>query len=106
MARMPRALAFKQHKEPDADEYGGASDKDADDKTEGGKRTQASVNYSKGTRAEHCGICRHFQPPHACELVAGHIVPAWWCRLFHKAKVIGNMANHLRGKPGALKPSP
>lgn len=97
---MPKASAFKQHKEPDADEYGGQGDNDADDTK--GKRTQKSVNYSPGTRAEHCGICRHFEPPHRCELVAGHIVPSYWCRLFWKAKVVGRMANHIRGKSGAL----
>jgi len=92
MAKM-RLSAF-QHQEPDADEYGGKSDKDADEPK---KRTQKSVNYSKGTEAAHCGICKHFQPPHDCELVEGHIVPAWWCRLFAKAKVTGTMSRHLRG---------
>jgi hypothetical protein len=53
------------------------------------KRTQKSVNYSKGNMKEHCGICAHFLPPHACELVEGHIVPSYWCRLFAKARLAG-----------------
>jgi hypothetical protein len=53
-----------------------------------GKRSQASVNYSKGSTAEHCGICKHFQVPNACELVEGHIVPSYWCRLFARSKII------------------
>ena len=90
MARM-RVGAFK-HREPDADERGGASDYDKD---EPGKRTKESVNYSKGNEKEHCGICKHFQPPWACEKVSGHIVPAYWCRLFTKAG-IKPVTKHLR----------
>jgi hypothetical protein len=52
-----------------------------------GKRSKESVNYSKGSMAEHCGICKHFQTPNACELVEGHIVPSFWCRLFAKSKI-------------------
>jgi len=84
-----------RHKEPDADDYGGPSDHDRDDT---GKRTKESVNYSKGTDAAHCGICKHFIPPHACEHVEGHIVSSYWCRLFAKAKVTGGMAKHLRSR--------
>jgi hypothetical protein len=51
------------------------------------KRSKESVNYSKGSTAEHCGICKHFQTPNACELVEGHIVPSFWCRLFAKSKI-------------------
>jgi len=54
-----------------------------------GKRSKESVNYSKGHPDAHCGICKHFQPPHECELVAGHIVTSYWCRLFEKAKLRG-----------------
>jgi len=88
MARM-RVGAFK-HREPDADDRG---DHDAD---EPGKRTKESVNYSKGNAKEHCGICKHFQPPWGCEKVAGHIVPAYWCRLFAKAG-LSPVTKHLRG---------
>src|SRR4051812_31863093 len=28
-------------------------------------------NHPNGT--QHCAICRHFQPPHACEIVTGRI---------------------------------
>ena len=61
-----------------------------------GKRSQTSVNYSKGNPAEHCGICRHFLLPNACELIEGHIVPSYWCRLFAKAKM--TTGKHIRKK--------
>jgi hypothetical protein len=78
---MPVASKYmRAHKEPDKNE----PDRDADD----GKRTKESVNYSKGNTAEHCGICKHFQTPNACELVAGHIVPSYWCRLFARSRII------------------
>jgi hypothetical protein len=84
---------MKAHKEPDADERGGPSDYDKDNP---GKRSKESVNYSKGNMAEHCGICKHFQTPNGCELVAGHIVPSFWCRLFAKSKIM--MRGALRRK--------
>jgi len=37
-------------------------------------------NHPNGT--QHCAICRHFQPPHACEIVTGRISPHGWCRYF------------------------
>lgn len=65
-------------------EYMKARPKPAD----GEKRSKESVNYSKGTMSEHCGICKHFQTPNGCELVEGHIVPSFWCRLFAKSKIV------------------
>ena len=53
-----------------------------------GKRSKESVNYSKGSMSESCGICKHFQTPNSCELVEGHIVPSFWCRLFVKSKIV------------------
>jgi hypothetical protein len=61
-----------------------------------GKRSKESVNYSKGSMAEHCGICKHFQTQNACELVEGHIVPSFWCRLFAKSKI--SRMGALRGR--------
>lgn len=52
------------------------------------KQDKKSVEYSKGMASEHCGICRHFQEPNACELVEGEIAPSYWCKLF---------ANETRG---------
>jgi len=89
---------LRAHNEPDADDRGGPPDYDADDPS---KRSKASVNYSKGMPESHCGICRYFQPPNACQLVAGHIVPDYWCRLFKKAKLLPQMGKHLIKKAGA-----
>lgn len=86
----PLTKYMKAHKEPDK-----RPPIFADDVAPGGKRTKESVNYSMGNEAEHCGICKHFQLPNACELVDGHIVPSYWCRLFVKSKIM---------RPGALRP--
>jgi hypothetical protein len=29
-----------------------------------------------------CKNCRHFESPHACELVMGEIDPEYWCKRF------------------------
>ena len=47
------------------------------------KETKADAGYSQGTKAEHCGICAHYAA-HECEIVAGRIFPAMWCRYFEK----------------------
>jgi hypothetical protein len=46
------------------------------------KVSKQSVDYSQGMKARHCGICRYFEPPHACEKVEGRIETDKWCRLF------------------------
>lgn len=46
------------------------------------KLSKDAVDYGPGTRREHCAICRHFQPPHACERVEGTIDPTAWCEEF------------------------
>jgi hypothetical protein len=33
---------------------------------------------------QHCALCRYFQPPHSCQLVAGTISPNGWCSFFAK----------------------
>lgn len=48
------------------------------------KASKASVQYSLGMKSAHCGICRHFQPPHGCEVVRGEIEPDYWCRKFER----------------------
>ena len=50
------------------------------------KVSKKSVDYSQGMKERHCGICRHFLPPHACRLVRGKIDDGMWCKKF-KAKV-------------------
>lgn len=39
------------------------------------------VEYGQGTRAQHCGICSHFQKLHenGCDLVKGFIEYENWC---------------------------
>jgi len=61
-----------------------------------GKRAKESVNYSKGSPAAHCGVCKHFTPPNACEKVEGHIVPSYWCRLFEKSRLISGALTRRR----------
>lgn len=55
------------------------------------KKTKLEVQYTgNGTKAEHCSICEHYQPPYRaqyrpearCEVVQGEIIPGGWCKLF------------------------
>ena len=48
------------------------------------KKAKSAVRYGNGSMTERCGICRHFEPPHACEEVAGHIDSTAWCELFKR----------------------
>ena len=50
------------------------------------KRAKESVDYSAGKPHAHCGLCKHFERPDACELVAGKIDPKMWCKLFAARK--------------------
>jgi len=50
------------------------------------KKSKKSVDYGKGMKSAHCGICVHFRSPNACELVIGPIGPRGWCKLFKKAE--------------------
>jgi hypothetical protein len=47
----------------------------------GGKMSKSQADYSPGKPNAHCGICEHYEN-RSCELVAGPIDPAMWCRLF------------------------
>ncbi len=47
----------------------------------GKKETKADANYSRGTKAAHCGICERYSA-HECSIVEGRIFPAMWCRYF------------------------
>lgn len=50
-------------------------------KSSGKKETKAEAGYTRGTKAAHCGICRHYAA-HECAIVEGRIFPAMWCRYF------------------------
>jgi High potential iron-sulfur protein len=45
------------------------------------KTAKYQVHPNKG---QACAQCRYFQPPNACQLVAGDISPAGWCSFFAK----------------------
>lgn len=50
------------------------------------KSSKADARYTpKGSKAEHCSICRHFNPDSTtCARVAGSISPNGWSRFFSK----------------------
>jgi hypothetical protein len=49
------------------------------------KASKASVDYGPGHKdGDHCGICKHFEPPHTCEVVAGEVRALGWCKRFVK----------------------
>jgi hypothetical protein len=64
------------------------------------KKNKNEVEYGPGMKKSHCGpwavddpdYCQHFiagqrlYQPGECELVAGSIRPAMWCKLFKKVK--------------------
>lgn len=53
-----------------------------------GKFPKGQVDYGPGHNdGDHCGICRHFEPPNACEIVRGLIRSADWCREFASSRV-------------------
>jgi uncharacterized protein len=42
------------------------------------------VNYGRGRKSEHCGICWHFSPPDSCNRVEGTIDVNAWCDRYEK----------------------
>ncbi len=44
--------------------------------------TKSEVDYTDHAKmkSQRCEVCRHFNKPHGCELVAGKISPMGWCR--------------------------
>lgn len=56
----------------------------SDNIVEKSKASKRSVDYSKGMQTRHCGVCTHFEMPHACDQVSGHIDADMWCRLFKR----------------------
>lgn len=56
------------------------------------KRSKDDVDYGRGMKSSHCGICEHFEFPHWCKKVAGRISPDAWCRLFRREPQKDNAA--------------
>ena len=50
------------------------------------KEPKQEVDYRKGSRKEHCGICTMFVPMNSCTAVEGPIFPAMLCNLFKRKK--------------------
>jgi hypothetical protein len=53
------------------------------------KQAKGQVDYSRGMKASHCGICRYYRRGShgtmgTCQKVAGSIDPSYWCKLFRK----------------------
>jgi hypothetical protein len=48
------------------------------------KQTKEQVDYGKGMKTRHCGICVHYQKGGYCFKVRGDIHPECWCKLFAK----------------------
>jgi hypothetical protein len=43
------------------------------------------VGYRDSPDGDHeCGNCQYFQPPNACQVVAGTISPEGWCKMWLK----------------------
>lgn len=64
------------------------------------KRAKSSVDYSRGKPGAYCGICKHYLGNGECELVAGTINPAMWCRLFEERKSVMAKRKGTKKKPG------
>lgn len=53
------------------------------------KASKASVGFEAPAKGpHHCSQCRHFEPPHACEIVEGDIDADDWCRRFLARRTI------------------
>src|SRR4029077_18949389 len=50
--------------------------------TEDGKKAKSTVRYGVG--GDHCGVCRVFLAPDACEKGRGDIHEDMWCQLFKR----------------------
>jgi hypothetical protein len=54
------------------------------------KVSKASVAYQDEPDGnQDCGMCAHFAPPSACQIVQGPISPRGYCRLFTPAQQRG-----------------
>jgi len=51
---------------------------------EAAKATQSQAGYQDSPKhGQHCELCRYFQKPSSCQLVAGTISPNGWCKFFN-----------------------
>jgi hypothetical protein len=59
------------------------------------KLSKESVGFEHPAKGpHHCGQCRHFEGPRACEIVAGLIRSEDWCRRFEaKRRRFGDPPN-------------
>lgn len=50
----------------------------------GTKKAKDDVDYEDPAKipSKHCSVCDHWEGKFRCELVAGHIEPTAWCKLF------------------------
>ena len=49
------------------------------------KVSKRVVGYEHpAAKAQHCGICQHWQSPRSCEVVSGRIQPEDWCRRYER----------------------
>lgn len=49
------------------------------------KKSKAEADYGPGKpKGDHCGICRHFTPPHDCSVVEGEVSASMWCKYFSR----------------------
>ena len=47
------------------------------------KLAKSAVRFEHPAKGpHHCSQCRHFEPPHVCEIVAGAIDGVDWCERF------------------------
>lgn len=51
------------------------------------KSSKGSVHYTNqaANHNERCGLCKHFEDPHACAIVLGNIRRTGWCVEFERA---------------------
>jgi len=48
-----------------------------------GTLSMDSVNYQFSAKdGKHCALCKYFQAPNSCQMVAGKIDPNGYCKLF------------------------
>lgn len=51
---------------------------------EAAKATKSQASYQDSPKhGQHCALCRYFQKPNSCQLVAGTINPNGWCKFFN-----------------------
>jgi len=70
------------------------------------KARKEFVDYGPGhPHGDHCGICRHFEAPQSCAIVAGRIARLFWCNRFERSGVMAKRGWIAKGikHPGIEK---